>query len=365
LFFEAFREAVARLPDGLIRPGAAADEQELAAAERALGLALPAEYASFLRSFDGADLFHEAIVIAGVGASAPRELVALNEDVDAAELVFAETAAGDRFLFSGAGAVTRARAGSDERVRSGTSFTAWLDAMVARERILYDGDGEFAPDAFEPDGEEVTPRTALRQAERALRHDPGSVEAHCDRGVALRRLGRADEAMASFERAGELDPADPWPWFDLGRAALEIDARRALASFRRAAEREPGRGGAHFLAWAAHAALAAGDQPGARAAREEARQREPALGDQLRRAAAAAAAEGDSQAAEQAERLVAAVEPERARLRLPLAPPDAVDLAPAASAARTPAPRAPAREPAARRPPPARRRRPPRAAPRR
>jgi len=30
--------------------------------------------------------------------------------------------------------------------------------------------------------------------------------AHCTRGLALKALGRLDEAKASFKRAGELDP---------------------------------------------------------------------------------------------------------------------------------------------------------------
>src|SRR6185369_17510699 len=108
LFFERFREAAARLPAGLIRPGPPAPAAELARGEAARPL--PAEYASFLRSFDGADLFHEAIVIAGVGPAAVRRLDDLNADASPeslsppggervrvrGSLIFAETAAGDR-----------------------------------------------------------------------------------------------------------------------------------------------------------------------------------------------------------------------------------------------------------------------------
>jgi len=78
LFFDRFREAAARLPAGLLRPGPAADPAAIAAAEDALGAPLPADYASFLRSFDGADLFHESIVIAGVGADTALSLRTLN-----------------------------------------------------------------------------------------------------------------------------------------------------------------------------------------------------------------------------------------------------------------------------------------------
>jgi tetratricopeptide (TPR) repeat protein len=350
LYYEKFRAAAARLPAGLIRPGAAADPAAVAAAKAALGVQLPEAYASFLRSFDGADLFHESVVIAGVGPRASRRLADLNPDAAAGGLVFAETAAGDRFLFSPAGEVIRVREGSDERMLAGSDFARWLDATVAREQLLYGPDGEFAPDAFEPDGEEVAPRTALRQAERALRCDPGSAEACFDRGVALRRLGRDDDAMAAFARAAELDPSSPWPRFDLARTALARDPRRAAAAFREAAEREPGPAGARLLAWAARAARAAGDAAAAQSARDEALRRQPALAADLRRAVEAAVADGDQDAAEEAQRLVAAIAgdgdgaPPTVRLRLPLAPEAPPPSAPAARRPPAGPPRRPRRE---------------------
>jgi len=321
VFFERFREAVARLPAGLLRPGPAADGEAIEAAARALGRPLPGDYASFLRSFDGADLFHESVVIAGVGAQSPLRLPDLNSEGPATELAFAQTAAGDRFVFVAgkADAIYRVRAESEERVLAGSDFTRWLDATVAREQILYGSDGEFAPEVFEDDGEEIQPRIALRQAERALRADAGSAEAHSDRGVALRRLGRLDEAADAFARAAALDAGNPWPWFDLGRAALEHDPKRAAEAFRHAAEADAGPSGARMLAWAAHAAAAANDEPAAADARAAALARQPELLEDLRRAVATAVAEQDPEAAQQAALLVEAIEPTAPVRRLPLA----------------------------------------------
>jgi len=330
MFFERFREATARLPDGLIRPAPPAGREALARAEARLG-ALPAEYASFLRSFDGADLFHEAIVIAGVGAAAPRALLELNDSPDdaprpldtapARELVFAEALGGDRFALDGRARVLRLRAGSDERIVAGSSFERWLDATVARERLLYGPDGEFAPDVFDDDGEEVTPAVALRQTERALKIDPGSAEAQHERGVALRRLGRAERALEAFTAATELDPENPWPWFDLGRTALAAgrELPRARAAFERAATLEAGPEGARLLAWAARAALAAGDEAAAAAARRSALARDPALLDALARAEAQAALEGEDDARAENEALRLALAPgSAARRSLPV-----------------------------------------------
>ena len=357
MFFERFREAVARLPDGLLRPGPAADAEAIQEAARALGRPLPDDYASFLRSFDGADLFHESVVIAGVGAAAPLSLLDINPERPAAELAFAETAAGDRLVFAAGGAVIRVRSESEERVLAGSDFTRWLDATVAREQILYGADGEFAPEVFEDDGEEIQPRIALRQAERALRADAGSAEAHSDRGVALRRLGRLEQAADAFARAAAIDAGNPWPWFDLGRAALEHDPKRAAEAFRRAAEADDGPTGTRMLAWAAHAAAGAHDDAAAAEARAAALARQPGLLEDLRRAVATAVEEQDPEAAQQAALLVEAIAPTAPVRRLPLAK---------ASPTKPPTRRLGAKavtEPPARRPPPARRRRPRRATP--
>jgi tetratricopeptide (TPR) repeat protein len=317
MFFDRFRDALSRLPAGLIRAAPPATAAALAAAEARLGRALPEAYASFLRSFDGADLFHEAVVVAGVDAEAPHALVALNDpDDDAAtaragELTFAEAIAGDRFALDVDGRVIRLRAGSDERAVAGSTFERWLDAVVARERILYDADGEFAEDVFDDDGEELRPLIVLRQAERALKADPGAAEAHHERGVALRRLGRGDEALDAFAAATTLDPGNPWPWFDLGRAALDAgrDPARALDAFREAAARESGPSGARLLAWAARAADTLRDDAAATEARAAALARDPSLIEALLRAEAQARLEDDDEARAENEALRLALAP--------------------------------------------------------
>jgi hypothetical protein len=318
-FFDDFRAAVARLPAGLIRVGDPAGPADLARAEAALGRPLPAPYAAFLRSFDGADLFHEAVLIAGVGPSAP---LPLEIPPAGAPLVFATGAADERYALLDDGRVIRQDAGSDERAIAGSGFAAWLDATVAAHQVLYGPDGEYAPEVFDPSGEEVTPVIALRQAERALKQDPGAgVWAHAE-GLALGRLGRGQRAVEALARAVALDPENPWVGFDLGRAALEAgQPARAAEAFQRAARLDPGPGGALLLAWAARAqaSLAGGDRGRALAA--EALRRDPDLTASLARAADAAAAEGDDGARAEAAALLAAVDPGAVpppRVRLPV-----------------------------------------------
>jgi len=309
-FFDRFRSAIARLPVGLIRTRPGAAPEEIARAAAALARPLPAEYASFLSSFDGADLFHESVLIAGVGAGAPRVLGTLAPE-RADELVFAEALSGDRFALDAAGRVLRYDPGAEERALAGSSFTRWLEATVAREQILFGPDGEYAPDVFDPSGQEVVPTIALRQAERALKLDPGAADAEHARGLALARLGRREAALAAFRAATDLYADNPWPWFDLGRAALALgrsgDALRAFG--RAAAATGEASTSARLLAWAIRAAVASGDDAAAKELRAEALAKDPQLVDHLARSAGEAGDESDDEARAEALALLEAVAP--------------------------------------------------------
>ena len=233
-FFDRFRTAVARLPAGLIRPMPPARPTDIAAAEAALGRTLPDIFASFLRSFDGADLFHETVVIAGVGRAAPRRLTELPPLADHPdELVFAEGLSGVVLSLDAEGRVVRNDVGAEERAIAGSNFDRWLGATIAREQVLFGPDGEYAPDVFDPSGQEVLPHIALRQAERALKVDPGAAADEHARGLALARLGRGDAAREAFAAATTLDPENPWPWFDpRPRDARAGPSRRGRRGFR-------------------------------------------------------------------------------------------------------------------------------------
>jgi tetratricopeptide (TPR) repeat protein len=309
-FFDRFRSAIARLPAGLIRARPPAAPDDVARAEAALGRPLPDGFASFLRSFDGADLFHESVVIAGVGAGAPRLLAELGQDRPG-ELVFAEALSGDRYAIDADGRVLRHDPDAEERALAGSSFERWLDATVAREQILFDPDGEYAPDVFDPAGQEVVPTIALRQAERALKVDPGAADAEHARGLALARLGRREAALAAFRAATELDADNPWPWFDLGRTALTLDKPAvALPAFQHAAAAaSEAPTAARLLAWAVRAAVAAGDEKASASLRAQATTRDPQLVEGLKHAASSAGEDADEEAREEAVALLEAVAP--------------------------------------------------------
>jgi hypothetical protein len=306
MFFEALRDAAARLPAGLIRLGPPTSRPEIAAAERALGAGLPHAHAELLGSFNGVDLFGGSVVLLGVGDSPFGSLAQANrpppEGLRPGEIVIAQSSEGDLVILEAEPApdaveprVFQLRPDADERWLAGSSLGAWLEATIAREEVLYDREGEFKLEAFEPDGD-VTPAYALKQAERAARKDPGSALAQHELGRALRRIGRPEKARVAFERACRLDPENPWPSFELGRIQHELaEHGPAAQAFQQAARAAPGPAGARFLAWAVRCLVEQKDRAAAATADglvTEALRRHPTLAEDLRRAADLEAEDG-------------------------------------------------------------------------
>lgn len=244
-YFERFRAEVARYAEGVHRLG------DPAPASAVKGL--PAELASFLRSWDGGDLFVDAVSI--YPASGMRREGEL--------LLFGETATGDRLALAADGAVLRIEEDTGEALPEGTSFARWIEGLVAAEAIVYDREGEFREDVFADDGDELTPAAAERRERKALKVDPDAGAPAWRLARALARRGKDAEAIQVLRKAVARTPSFGWAWFDLGkllRAAGElVDAEGAFA---RAADADPGADHAGwFAAQAARVAAARGDEP--------------------------------------------------------------------------------------------------------
>ena len=75
---------------------------------------------------------------------------------------------------------------------------------------------------------------------QALAVDPLQARAHCNLGAALGDLGRADDALASYETALRLDPAYALAWDNRGNALRRLDRLvEALDSHERALHLQP------------------------------------------------------------------------------------------------------------------------------
>ena len=257
-YFERFREEIARYAEGVHRLGEPADPAALGE--------LPPEYADFLRSWDGADLFHEDVHIRSA-SEAERE---------GGEVVFAEDVSGSTFAL-GAGGVIEYESDTGLRWRAASSLERWLDGVMAQGALLYERDGEFREGAFA--GEELAPPVELKLARKRVKLDPEAPKPHFDLGMALLRDGDTRSACRELERATELDPEAAWPWFELGKLRFaEGDAAAAVDALAQAAQAEPSHEHAGFFAaWAARAAQTAGDRERAEEFRTLALARDPGL----------------------------------------------------------------------------------------
>ncbi|MDP6410290.1 MAG: tetratricopeptide repeat protein [Planctomycetota bacterium] len=94
---------------------------------------------------------------------------------------------------------------------------------------------------------DAAPGELIGDLERAVELQPDHPRAHALRGVALRRLGRASEALAAFERAIQLEPERASTRINRGLCLLELEQpAEALKTFHRALALEPRHAGALF-----------------------------------------------------------------------------------------------------------------------
>lgn len=205
-FFDRFRVELAKYEEGVHDVGEPVDEAELKD--------LPPQLADFYRSWNGARLFADTIVIAQLGSSTlgewPEGMLELDRD-------------------------GRVRSRDEEgAIVVGSTLEKFLAAVMAREGLLVDRDGEFR-DVF--DEEDVAPEVRAKQTRAALKIDPDAAAWHLE--AAERAFDDGDDAAAeaALARAVALDERAAPAWTLLG--ALQRRSGRlaaAAASFARAAE---------------------------------------------------------------------------------------------------------------------------------
>ena len=82
------------------------------------------------------------------------------------------------------------------------------------------------------DAQSLEPETALRLIGKSIEIESGNASAHFEMGTVLDRLQRFAEATAAFERAAQLDPADPKVHYHLARDYDRIGKHDAARSER-------------------------------------------------------------------------------------------------------------------------------------
>ena len=245
-FFDRFRVELGKYEEGVHDVGEPVDDKRIAAR------VLPPGLGDFYRSWDGARLFADTIVIAPLDGARP-----------------VDPGTGGGGLFLGEWPEGTLEIAADGRVRSrgedgaaivvGSTLEKLLAALMAREGMLVERDGEFK-DVFDEEG--IDERVRDKQTRAALKIDPDAAAWHLE--AAERAFADGDDAAAeaALARAVALDEGAGEAWALLG--ALQRRSGRlgaAAASWARAAAATPaGPVRAERAAEAARAAREAGDE---------------------------------------------------------------------------------------------------------
>lgn len=172
------------------------------------------------------------------------------------------TVEGDAISMDHRGKIWRTDESLDDEICDGTRVDRWLAGVVDATALLYDGDGEFADDIFDDEGE-LLPVVLERQLRAHLKRDPAAPGPRWRLGHALLLQGASEDARNELEQAVADDPAFAWAWLDLGRISEKLgDLGNALDEIRMAAETAEGvqhEQAGYFWAQLARLAILTGD----------------------------------------------------------------------------------------------------------
>jgi hypothetical protein len=187
VFYDRLRTALRRYAAGVHDEGAPASAAELQAAG-----ALPPGAADFYRSWNGLRLFHDACVIV--------PLSELRRQGDQLRLGEYEGAT----LFLDARGRVRIEDETGDRIVAGSTLERFMDAVMAREKLLVGADGEFT-DAF-VDSAELSMEMRRKRTRAALKADAGSAHWQVELVELALDENDADTAARALQAAVEVDP---------------------------------------------------------------------------------------------------------------------------------------------------------------
>lgn len=292
-------EVAARLRTELGR--APAGLHDLGEPATVLDTALPDALAAVYRSFDGATLYHESLVLVP-----SREL---SRDPATGRFRLGEVD-GDDLELDVQGGVWRRESDTEEWLEEGSRVDRWLHGWVDAQGELLDADGEFREDVFDEAGE-LTDDAAIRRERRLLDRDPVAPAPRWRLARALTRSGDLDAARDELEQVVEQRPAFAWAWFDLARISERLgELAGAIDEAVAAAEADPDYDYApFFFGHAARLAAAAGDEPRRAELAARALDLDPDLARSQRAGAVERIAAGDRDSARELAEVAAALAP--------------------------------------------------------
>ncbi len=119
------------------------------------------------------------------------------------------------------GRVWRADQSLDDVVCEGTRLDRWIAGFVDATALLYDGDGEFAEDVFDDEGE-LEPAVTERGLRAQLKRDPTAPAVRWRLAGVLAAQGNTDGARNELEQVVADEPTFAWAWLDLARLSEQF-----------------------------------------------------------------------------------------------------------------------------------------------
>lgn len=175
-----------------------------------LDSALPTSVDTICREFDGAELFHETLVIFAGSKMQPSD-----------GRFHVGEYSGDDIYVSTDGRVWRLERDTAELLPEGTRFDRWLAGAIDAESLIYELDGEFRDDVFDEEGE-LSDASAAARERKQLSRDPKAVAPRWRLARSLSNQGKRMQARECLERVVETQPDFAWAWFDLSRISEEV-----------------------------------------------------------------------------------------------------------------------------------------------
>lgn len=178
---------------------------------------------------DGARIYMDAIEI----------LPSAEVTMDNGKWTFAQQD-GEPVQIDAKGKIWRRDESIEDEVCESTRIDRWLAGELDALALIYDGDGEYADDVFDEEGEMLD--VILEQQLRAkLKRDSQAPAPRWRLAQVLLEAGADDEARNELEQVVANDPTFAWAWLDLARVSEKIgEAGGAVDEARMAAEAAEG-----------------------------------------------------------------------------------------------------------------------------
>jgi hypothetical protein len=161
------------------------------------------------------------------------------------------------------GKLWRADMSIEDDVCEATRIDRWLAGQLDALALLYDGDGEFADDVFDEDGE-ILPVVREQQLRAQIRRDAAAPGPRWRLAHVLLEQGADLDARNELEQVVADDPVFAWAWLDLARVSERLgEIGGAIDEARMAAEAAEGvqhPQAGYFWSQVARIAVRAGDE---------------------------------------------------------------------------------------------------------